>query len=300
MKSLCLFSSYSQSDSISDYIFIYLYELKKHFTKVEYLTNQRSIKADHLNKLKKNKISVTFLKNEGFDFGMWSKALLTLNLDEWDEISLVNDSCILFRTLDDSINKIRSSGWEYAGLISSWQVSWHIQSYFIVLQKKVFNEVVDYFSRHGYKTDFTEVIECYEVGLCSHLISKGFKLGSNYQLYENSALLNPSFAGIDLLIKNGFPLIKRKLITGEYRRNELRGLLLSNFIFNPRYYCKVINKSVMNPILDINEFAKSNISVRKRIQLYFFSFVSTCLSLVISMVRKIKKAVGIKKSLLQK
>ena len=42
-------------------------------------------------------------ENEGFDFGLWYHAFLKYNVDLYDKIALVNDSCILFKSLDDFI-----------------------------------------------------------------------------------------------------------------------------------------------------------------------------------------------------
>lgn len=294
MKTLCLFSSYSISPDLPEYIITYLSELKNYFTEVRLLTNERVLSSSSNDKLKQHDIKLCLLVNEGYDFGMWSKSFNDINLDEWDQIALVNDSCVLFRSLKETMNSINASNWDYSGLISSYQVSWHIQSFFIVMRKSVFTEVKNYFNTHGLKSSFNDVIQYYEVGLCSHLLKKNYKLGALFTPEEKDALLNPSFERIDQLIRKGYPLIKRKLVTGDYRNSELYPLLMSNFRFQPSYYYNIINHNVDHPLLDVKAFVQSSVSWQRRIKLLILSVLSTILGLVIKIVRRIKK-VWIKK-----
>jgi hypothetical protein len=248
-STLCLFCAYFNGESIPIYIRVYLMELKRHYSIVRLLTNTKELASDSLRFLEINHFELRLYQNEGFDFGMWSKALKEIASDDYAEIALVNDSCILFRKLDDVMNTIRSSDWDYSGLVYSRSITYHIQSYFVVIRKSIVKTVQDYFLIHGNKGDFESVIIDYEVGLSDFLLKKGFKLGT---VYETPAdfLLNPSFMKIKELIRQGFPLIKRKLISGNYRNAEIRGLLLRGFNFNPNHYIKFIHRYGDELILD--------------------------------------------------
>lgn len=283
-NSLCLFCSYFNGPEIPEYVYVYLHQLKRNFTEVIFLTDNKQLSASSLNFLESEKISLKQYLNEGFDFGMWSKALNEISLDSWDEIAMVNDSCILFREPDESINAIRNSGWDYAGLVASKQVKWHIQSYFVIMRKAVFSDVLQYFNDHGLKQNFEDVIVGYEVGLSSWLQEKGYKLGAVFGVPGNTTL-NPSFMEIDKMIASGFPLIKRKLITGSYRIEEIRGLLIRNFNFNPEYYISLIRKNVASPLLNPENLKSGSIKWK------MLTLISPILSFPFSLMRKL----GLKK-----
>lgn len=249
MSTLCLFCAYFNGESIPAYIRVYLIELKRHYSVVRLLTNIKELDNDSMRFLEINELELRRYKNEGFDFGMWSKALKEIGPDDYEEIALVNDSCILFRKLDAVMLKIRQSDWDYSGLVYSRSITYHIQSYFVVIRKTIVKTVQDYFLLHGNKEDFESVIIDYEVGLSDFLLKKGFKLGTVYET-QSDFLLNPSFMKIKELIQQGFPLIKRKLISGNYRNAEIRGLLLRGFNFNPNDYIKFIHRYGNELILD--------------------------------------------------
>ena len=97
MTSICLFCSYFNSDTIPNYIQYYVKELKNYFTKVVFITNEKSLSESSFSFLQTNKIEPFFVTNEGYDFGMWYKAMLKYDVEKYDRLNLVNDSCILFK-----------------------------------------------------------------------------------------------------------------------------------------------------------------------------------------------------------
>ena len=92
MKSICLFSSYFNQQVIPYYIKFYLEELN----------------SEELSYLHKNKFTLKLVSNEGYDFGMWYKALLEIKSEEFDRIALVNDSCVLFKSLTATFDWINN------------------------------------------------------------------------------------------------------------------------------------------------------------------------------------------------
>jgi lipopolysaccharide biosynthesis protein len=285
MNTICLYCSYFHGSSLPPYIRVYLQELKRHYKQIWLLTNEKTLEEECLSWLSLNGIVVRYYKNEGYDFGMWSKALHELNMNDWDEIALVNDSCVAFRRLDRAIDTIRNADWEYAGLIASHQVQWHIQSYFVVMRPPVFKAVLAYFDRQGYKSEFEDVILDYEVGISSYLREMKFKLGAVFNFPDNRRL-NPSFMEIAALIRQGFPLIKRKLLTGSYRWEEIRGLMIRNFIFNPEYYAQLIKSNEPQPLIDVDTLKSTSF------KLQVLSTISTLLAFPFAFLRSVKSLIG--------
>ena len=85
---------------------------------------------------------------------------------------------------------------------------------------------------------------------------------------------------IENLIASGFPLIKRKLITGSYRTEEVRGLLIRNFNFNPDYYISIIRKYVKAPLIDLEKLKSQEIKWK------MLTTASPLLSLPFTLLRK--------------
>ena len=251
MKSICFFSSYFEKDKIPYFIKCYLLELKNHFNELVLLSNEKTLSQKDMDFLKNNGIEWMPVKNEGYDFGMWYKAFKAKPVMEYDRIGLVNDSCILFKKLDDTFKVINESGWDYCGLVDSAQIEYHIQSYFLVMNRAAAGYVDEFFIKHGIINDIDDVIRTYEVGITSFLKEKKLKIGAVYTHDASDQDLNPSFYRIVDLINRGFPMIKKKIIFGNYKKGEVYNLSSAGFRFNPSYYLKLIKKQHADLIIDL-------------------------------------------------
>lgn len=289
MKSICFFSSYFNGEDIPYYIRVYLSELSGHFTDVILLTNEKELGEDSTHFLKSINALYRVYPNEGLDFGMWQKAFKEFNIYDYDRIGLINDSCILFRKLDDVFERINKSDFDYCGLLASSQVEWHIQSYFLILNKKAIEPVKNYFIQHGITSDFESTIHTYEVGLTKHMQSLNLKTGVLFNSDLSSSKFNPSYMDVVPLIKKEFPLIKRKLIFGNYRNAELPGLFYHNFHFSPSYYINAITKYVDNPIIDFYKLKKDYYTAGTVIRLAVYQFLSQVILFPVKIFRTIFK-----------
>src|ERR1017187_406831 len=165
MKSICFFSSYFQQNKIPPYVKIYLEELCRHFSEVVLITNEKKLLDTEIKYLDKKNIKYLQVVNEGFDFGMWYKAMKIYDVLQYDRIGLINDSCILFKKLDETFNWVNSGDWDYCGMVDSIEYSYHIQSYFIVINKNAILPVYNYFMQNGKRKDILDVVKLYEIGL---------------------------------------------------------------------------------------------------------------------------------------
>lgn len=212
MKSICLFSSYFTQDKIPFYIKFYLEELNRHFDELVFITNEKGLDFTEIDYLKSQDIRIEMVVNEGLDFGMWYKILSKLEVEKYTRIGLVNDSCVLFRTLDHFFRWINEEDLDYCGLIDSNEVSYHIQSYFIIINSPALISLRDYFLKYGIINNKEQVIRIYEVGLSEYMIQKGFKLGAffNYAKYSKDKTLNILNYKLVELIKDSLPIVKRQ------------------------------------------------------------------------------------------
>jgi len=242
MKSICFFSSYYTVTNIPGYVKFYLNELKRHFSEVILLTNEKNIPTEDIQYLASNNIPYRLYKNEGFDFGMWYKAFQEYDVMQYDRIGLVNDSCILFNKLDFYFNWLDKQEADYSGFTDCYRIGYHIQSYFIIINKRAIPFLAQYFNENGIVKNIKDVIKIYEINLCNFLLKKNMHLKVYYPLERKGDLIDPSWIGVKELIKKGMPLIKKKIIIREYGDANREELALNGFDPFPNHYISLIKK----------------------------------------------------------
>lgn len=253
MKSICFFASYFTTNDLPYYISVYLLELKKHFSEVVLFTSQKQLSDLSRDFLTQNKIDLRTEENNGFDFGMWYKAFQLYDVTTYDQIALVNDSCALFKPLTDFMAWSSSDPADVKGMTLSEAVSPHIQSYFILLNKKAIPFVTHYFLKHGILTNIKEVIRVYEIGMSKYLSEQALKLSAFVDNDSYTGEFSPYYQCIHYHIKNGIPLIKKKILLASYRKDELFTLARMNFNISAKHYIDLIKETNQELILDFSK-----------------------------------------------
>ena len=242
-KSLCIFMHYSKHLYIPIYVSMYVNELSFHFEQVILVTNYRSINKEFLS-MNQN-VTTLFVKNEGYDFGMFYKAFQTIIPSEYSQIACINDSNILINGLNSIFDWGKSTQYDFWGIIDSHEKPWfsthtnnyHIQSHFMVFNRKAIDKIPAFFASLSIQEIFNEndpvklrqaVINQWEIGLTQYLVKQGFSCGSfiDSKLYTQLYLLGKSVnAGHKLyaeLIQAGYPLMKRKIIIKKSWKDRFR------------------------------------------------------------------------------
>ncbi len=282
MKSICFFSSYFNGAKIPDYIRVYLLELSKYFSRIIFITNDKEINEESLTFLTQNKIELFLVVNEGYDFGMWHKALAKYDVSGYDRLGLINDSCILFGKLDTFFKWLDKEKPDYSGLTDSYQIEYHIQSYFLIINKETIPFVIDYFRQNGIIAELSEVIRVYEVGLSQYLVKMGKNLKAMYHFTKETDSNNNAIVWAMPLIKEGFPMVKKKIISREYKYKYWRSLVARGHDPFPEHYIKLIAKKINNP-----EIGKMFTEVRsKKGFLGEVSFTTISLLAILSRIRR--------------
>lgn len=284
-KNLCIFIHFSNAPIIPYNVELYVNELSNFFDELILIGNKRLI---NLNSSRiKSSVTTLFVENEGYDFGMFYKALKTINTDDYNQIACVNDSNILFNTLETIFSWGNNASVDFWGLIDSHQKpkisihqkNYHIQSHFMVFNKKAIEQLDAYFKSVDVEAIIGEkelkkcrnlVINHWEIGLTQFMIQKGLTCKS----YIDSMAYSQKYLGgkntnisIKLhleMIKDGYPLMKKKVIT--------RSILPYSFGFKNHW--KNTIKKYGNPAWDIkrltDELAQINLeSIKKKLS--FFS-----------------------------
>lgn len=245
-KSLCVFTHFSNKAGIPLYVQIYLHELTLHFDHLIFVANSEPKREINIQEGKN--IQLMLVKNEGYDLGMFYKAFQTIDPNEYSQIACINDSNILFNELQPIFNWSKNHTFDFWGLIDSYEKPWfsihsdnfHIQSHFIVLNRKAIEKLPDFFSTIDFKQIYKEenkeklrraVINNWEIGLSQYLISKGLKHGSFIDsqsfsgVYYSGKKVNITHKLYSELIESGYPLIKKKVIAQNKWTDIFRNVL---------------------------------------------------------------------------
>ncbi len=258
-QTIALFASYFENEDIPVYIQFYLIELTKCFDKVYFLCNEKKLSQKTIDFCNEHSIILQLHKNEGYDFGLWYKALKTINLQNVKEIALINDSCVLFKPLKPYLERMRKLPFDYCGMLDSVEIRYHVQSYFLLLRNEAISVASNYILQQGIvnETDIRKFISIFELGISDAMQNKKTSIGSLYS-YRNfyfplnfrfSSLFvekiwhkllkiyalayyksdfkflqkNPAYFLLHRLMKNNFPLIKKSILQNihkeEYKKN---------------------------------------------------------------------------------
>lgn len=230
-KKLCIFLHYSPENYFPMYVQYYLNELFMYFDEVKMVTNKRKIRRepDILNR----EISIQFVDNEGYDFGMFYKAFHAINSSEYDQIACINDSNILFGELKQIFKWGLTQKVDFWGLVDSNENPWfsshmnnyHIQSHFLVFNAKAIKSLPAFFETLDIYSIFSQndvvklrrfIVDKWEIGLSQFLLNQGLKSASFFDSVFLSAKYkskgqNITFSLHKELIKEGYPLLKKKV-----------------------------------------------------------------------------------------
>lgn len=236
MKSLCLFVSYvGNGNHKKDYPMIV--DLEKIFDSVIVLTDKKMSEDLHV------KFTNIVYKNEGYDFGFWYKALNELDLGQYSQIALINNSNALLpgKSLRPIFKWAQDKSFDYWGVTDSHEAprgvdpnkSHHIQSHFLVFEKAAIPYIMPFFKSVNFERFFkitnqpklrqSIINEC-EIGMSQYMINKGLSIGSRFTVKKFVAKVsNRNWKNTNMhvwlweeLIIKGYPLIKKKILRGEW------------------------------------------------------------------------------------
>ena len=175
MNNACVFAHFDISNLIDDYVLYYLDALARECTEIVFVTTS-SLDEQSREALHNRSIAFIERSNEGYDFYSYKIGLETLNLDEFDELILCNDSVYgPISTLQPIIEEMRSASCDFWGMTESYDIARHLQSYFIFFNRDTFlNEAfLSFWDNLDILDNKREIIESYEVGLSRSLVDAG-------------------------------------------------------------------------------------------------------------------------------
>ena len=226
MKRVAIFASYSKDGIIPEYVLYYLQGLKMVTEEIVFVADNELL-PDEQEKLK-DLVRYSKCERHGcYDFGSYRIGLEWAEkngiLDDADELILCNDSCYgpayPFEKVFAEMNKKECDFW---GMVESHEMKTHLQSYFLVFKKAVFqsSSFKEYVHSFEKQEDFWGYVKKYETNFAGHLSEAGFTFASyinpaQYEELNNGNPINPTIFPIKML-EDGMPLIKRKIFGCKY------------------------------------------------------------------------------------
>ena len=233
-KSICIFLHYFPKDYIPLYVKLYIESLEQHFDEMFLVCNKRKLDVDACSFIEKR--SVLFVDNEGYDFGMFYKAIAQIDLNNYHAVACVNDSNFIFNDLHKLFTWAHTQPVDFWGLIDSYQMpslyskgsTYHIQSHFIVFRERAVNllscfleglDVKGLLEEKDSKILRKKVIAEWEVGISQFLLDKGLICKAFIDCEEYAKKMNVerskniSILGYDKIVNDGYPVVKRCIIS---------------------------------------------------------------------------------------
>lgn len=221
-KNLCIFAHYDKHDIIDEHVIFYIKSLYAEDFDVIFVSTCENMQVKELNKLRDITSAVIIRKNVGYDFGSYKTGLIQCqDISNYNSLIITNDSIFApILPLASMITSIKNTEYDICGMTDNYEISYHIQSYFVYFTKKVITDkkFIDFFNKIEVLENKQDIIEKYEIGLSIFYSDLGFKLGAigaydNMKAYHKNNILNSTLYFWDILIKeNKVPMIKVELI----------------------------------------------------------------------------------------
>jgi rhamnosyltransferase len=203
--SLCLFSHYDEHARIDDYVITYLKALVDCGFSVVFITTSDAIPEREIAKITQLVSKVIVKKNVGRDFGSWFAGVVdSWKFNRYRRVLLANDSVYgpLF-DLKFMFDDMGDRSLDLWGITDSFEVDYHLQSYFVVFEAEIVNSgfFTSFWSSYTFEIDKRKVIDNYEVGLTALARKSGYRVGalcSYYDVRRHALRLSDDHAGTGL------------------------------------------------------------------------------------------------------
>ena len=283
MKRAVVFAHYDKDKIIDDYVIYYIKALKKIAQTIVFVSCNNIENPECLNSLADKIIDEP---HDEYDFGSYKRGFLYLQdkLDDYDELIFANDSCYgPLYPLENVFSEMENKKCDFWGITKNrfgliknkekYKVIErpHLQSYFLVFNKKVFTSKVftDFISSIIHCENKNDIIINYEIGLSETLKNNEFQCGNYinaFYKYNHSII---SFWKI-LIKKYKNPFLKRSILKNKHLTLTISDNWEKVILSNSEYPISLIKK-------DINKTNPTNSKIRSIILFikeYYFYFIA--------------------------
>lgn len=222
IKNLAIFASFNKKGIISDYVVYYLKELKKYVDGIIFVADN-PVSETELEKIKDLVLIAKCQRHGGYDFMSYKLGFQLAQqydlLKYADNLIMCNDSC--YGPLDSFENIFTAASdcnCDFWGLSADSAINTHIQSFFCIFKKNVFNSkyFIKYINNIKKQPSVIEVIEKYECTFTDYLNKHKFTYNTlvpistkNIKSFENKTCYP-----LTMLKDFNYQLVKVKVFKG--------------------------------------------------------------------------------------
>ena len=230
MNKIVCFAHFDKNKKIENYVVYYLQELCKIADKIIFVSDSY-LEDSELKKIEPYVIKIIAKPHGEYDFGSYKRGFLYAKennlLQNCDELIFANDSCYApvfpFQEMFDKMSGKNIDFWGASENNYGYKKVKdrfvyckikHIQSYFIVFKKNVFNSDVflNFINSIQKLNSKEEIIYNYEIGLSKLLTNNNFKFDTYSDICKNPEINNGSVQKYkELIEQDHFPFLKRSI-----------------------------------------------------------------------------------------
>jgi lipopolysaccharide biosynthesis protein len=192
-EQVCLYTHFDYEDVVDPYVFNVLKVLQECGFSIVFISTCNRLIEQDIERLSNYCSAVVLRENKGLDFGGWAQILMTYpQLLEAEQLLLTNDSVyVVCADLKLYFDKIKADQADFWGMTESFQTTPHLQSYFLLFEKKVIQSDVfkQFWEKYEHIDDKQRLIAAYELRLTKLLTSAGFSYASLLDQKVNCAEL---------------------------------------------------------------------------------------------------------------
>ncbi len=237
---VALFAHFHRRGAVYDHVLHYVSELAANGFSVIFVSNSGRLAPDAVDRLRPLCAAVLVRRNIGYDFGAWREAIELLGLPRpnTDMVVLANDSVYgPLLPIGETLGRIdfdQSAVW---GLTESWQMGYHLQSYFLAFGPRALHNpawarfwqaVRPAPSKHW-------VIRQYELGLSQAMIRAGFDCKAVWSYDELTGGIDPDLFSV----------------SGEEDDREPDPLVVARARHTRQIRSRVVERVPLNPTSDL-------------------------------------------------
>lgn len=250
-KKMCILSCFSKNCKINEWQMYLIKSLFNQFGKLIIIFDNPIIPKE-LDKIKKYSIFVQCKRHNEYDFGSYKIGYFFLKENDLlniDQLVILNDSC--FGPIFDLSNMMKimeNKRVNFWGITINNEYKEHIQSYFIVFDKKVIksNLLYIFLKKVKHRKSSFEVILSYEIKLTKYISKHKFTYSSYIPKQYNNNIFNihPNKTYFPALLIKEFkcPFIKIKEFTNYYSFYDCRKKTMDLIkLYNITLYRTIIN-----------------------------------------------------------
>lgn len=237
-----VFAAYSKDGTVPDYVVSYLKKLKEAAPNIVYVTDNE-IKKSEVKKLKPYIVHLEARRHGEYDWGSYKRGVNWLKENGWSgkektrdgqepRLILANDSTLaVAQSFKPILAAAEKSGADFYGISANSDGTYHLQSYFLIFNKKVYDDAdfLAYLNAVKAEKDGLSVAYRYEVPLTAFLESKGYK-SATYLPYDKLSYLplnDKNCYPLTLLSSFQAPFLKMRTFTERLNVQEPRRLVFA-------------------------------------------------------------------------